>query len=465
MTAAPSQALRGARVIHLRSIFSPLSLAVFLFVPLLLLYAVTSDEVFGAEFGSRKTLTWTGVAFFALALLCFVAGARVGDRASQPKLAGVAGGRAEPELTRSQRRSLAVLLEAALLVSVGAYAAWFALGIVRAGGLTQLYDVWRDNPHLVKAELLTTIPGVTTLTQLAVAAIPLAIAFGLFRRGSAIRILVVVVFAFAVVRAVLFNERLAVIELLVPLVFLLVAPRKVSVPRVGVYALAFLVAAITFFSVTELRRTYVYTNDFSVGTSVTRFFGYYLTSVNNGIVVVDNYPARTPFYSSGELFWLFPGLRDLHVEHLPAIGTVSLRYVDAFGVDPESFWPQAFAAQGLDYEFNVFTAPGYLAADFGWAALLAVFLLGLASGYLYRRGETSSFHHALYAVWLVGLFEFMRILYFTDTRMFPAYLVFAAAYLVIRRRAPETPWRPRQLQGRMERSGTPAGREPSRRPS
>ena len=39
--------------------------------------------------------------------------------------------------------------------------------------------------------------------------------------------------------------------------------------------------------------------------------------------------------------------------------------LDAFGVDPESFWPRAFADQGLDYEFNVFTAPGYLAADFG----------------------------------------------------------------------------------------------------
>jgi hypothetical protein len=48
-------------------------------------------------------------------------------------------------------------------------------------------------------------------------------------------------------------------------------------------------------------------------------------------------------------------------------------------------------------------------------------------------------------VWLVGLFEFMRILYFTNTRMFPAYLVFIAAYLVVRRRAPLGAPRPRQL--------------------
>jgi oligosaccharide repeat unit polymerase len=433
----PTRALRGTRVIELRSIFSPLSLFVFLFVPLLLLYVATSNSVFWSEFGSRKTLSWTGFAFFALALLCFAAGAKTGDTVAIRRERR-RGPDAEP--TGYQRRSLAVLLEAALVASIGAYVVWFALGVSHAGGVTQLYDIWRDNPHRIKAEILTTIPGVTTLTQLAVAAIPLVIAFKLFRRGSAIRVLVIVVLVFAGTRAVLFNERLAVIELLVPLAYLAASPRKVTVPRVVVYAVAFLLAAITFFAVTELRRTYVYTHDFSIGRSTTRFFGYYLTSVNNGMMVIDDYPGRTPFYSSGELFWLFPGVRELHVDHFPALGTVSLRYADAFGVDPEEFWPRAFADQGLDYEFNVFTAPGFLAADFGWAALAAVLLLGLASGYLYRRGATSAFHHALYAVWLVGLFELMRILYFTNTRMFPAYLVFGGAYLVLRRRAP-VPWR------------------------
>jgi hypothetical protein len=36
----------------------------------------------------------------------------------------------------------------------------------------------------------------------------------------------------------------------------------------------------------------------------------------------------------------------------------------------------------------------------------------------------------------VGLFELMRIFYFADTRLVPAYLVFIAAYLVVRRDAP-----------------------------
>ena len=427
---------RGAHVIRLGSIFSPLALVVFLYAPLLVLYAVSSESVLATDFGSRKTLSWTAFAYFALALLCFAAGAKAGDDTARAK--PLAGPRrvSERTLTPAQRRSLAVLVEVALVVSIAAYVLWFTGGVIRAGGITQLLEIWRSQPQRIKAEILTTLPGVTTLTQLAVAAIPLAIAFNLFRRGSVIRVLVIVVFALAAVRTVLFSERLAFLELLLPIVFLVAAPRKVTVPRVAVYALAFLVAAITFFAVTELRRTYVYTQDFSASRATTRFFGYYLTSVNNGMAVVDEYPAQTPFYSSGEFLWRFPGVRDLRVEHVPTVGTVSFRYVDAFGVDPERFWPEAFVAQDLDYEFNVFTAPGYLAADFGWAGLIGVFALGLISGRLYRRSDTSPFHRALYAVWLVGLFEFMRILYFTNARVFPAYLVFIGAYLVVRRVAP-----------------------------
>jgi hypothetical protein len=148
--------------------------------------------------------------------------------------------------------------------------------------------------------------------------------------------------------------------------------------------------------------------------------------------VVDEYPAETPLYSTGEVLWRFPVVGDVDLDHLPGIGTVSFRYSDTFGIDPESFWPQAFAAQGLDYEFNVFTTPGYLAADFGWAGLVAVLVLGLLSGRLYRRSETNRLHRAVYAVWIVGLFEFMRVYYFTDVRVFPAYLLFIAAYLVVR---------------------------------
>ena len=435
MTSYAFARLRGrALVIRLGSVFSPLAFVFLLYAPLLLLYVVSSPNVFATEFGSRKALTWTGLAYFSLALLCFAAGAKLGgDRVGSR--ARLRNQQVERALTPAQQRSMAVLVEAALVISVTASVLWFGLGFVRAGGIASFFEIWQQEPFRLKGEILATIPGVTTLMQLAVAAIPLAVVYGLNRKGSVIRILVVLAIALAAARAVFFSERLALVELLVPLVFLALAPRRVTVSRVTVYAAALLAVVMTFFAVTELRRTYAYTEDFTASRAATRFAGYYLTSVNNGMVVVDEYPAKTPLYTTGEILWRFPVVGDLRLEHLSELGTVSLRYGDVFGVDPESFWPQAFRSEGLDYEFNVFTTPGYLAADFGWAGLVAIFVLGLASGALFRRSRTSRLHLALYAVWVVGLFELMRILYFTDTRVLPAYLVFLAAYVIVRRPA------------------------------
>ena len=44
MGRAATSRVRGAHVIELRSIFSPLTLVVFLYMPLLLLYAVSSES-------------------------------------------------------------------------------------------------------------------------------------------------------------------------------------------------------------------------------------------------------------------------------------------------------------------------------------------------------------------------------------------------------------------------------------
>jgi oligosaccharide repeat unit polymerase len=428
-----STRVRGAgQAISLRSAFSPLVIAAFVYVPLVVLYAATDPSIFEIEFESRKAFSWSGLTYFALALALFAAGAKAADDATRSSRLRRSEKGSRIDLSPAQRRSLEVIVELALVVSIAAYVVWLGTGVLRAGGVLELIELWRVDPEGVKAETLATIPGVTTLTQLAVAAIPLALAFRIARRGTLVLPLIAVVLVLAVARTVLYSERLALIELVVPILFVLIAPRKVHVPRVVVYALVLLIAAVTFFAATELRRSYAYTGDFSASSATTRLFGYYVTSINNGMAFLDEYPAHTPAYTTAEILWTFPVVGDLHVDHLPAVGSLSLRYADLFGSDPDRFWAPAFAAQDLDYEFNVLTTPGYLAVDFGWAGLVGMLVLGLVSGWIYRRSETSPFHLALYAVWLVGLLELMRILYFTDSRLFPAYLVFLAAYLVVR---------------------------------
>jgi oligosaccharide repeat unit polymerase len=281
---------------------------------------------------------------------------------------------------------------------------------------------------------------VTTLTQLSVAAIPLAVAFGLLRRRSLLP-LVIVILTLAVVRSFVFSERLALLELAVPLLYLGFARRVVVLPKAVLVALAAGVAVLLLFAVTEARRSYVYTQNFSVAHVTARFFGYYVTSENNAVVVSARYPAGTPLAYTGAMFWSFPLVSQFHAEDT-RLGDVTLRYEDLFGFTPKFYWESAFAESGLNSEYNVFTTPGFLAADFGWAGLFGLAFLGVVSGALWKRARTTSFHRAFYAVWLVGLLEFMRIMYFFDTRALPAYVVFVLVYLLIARRARVLGWTP-----------------------
>lgn len=427
--------MRGRATIELGRIFSPFTLLFAVYVPLLVAFVVASPSLFANEFQSVKHMTTTSVLFFAAALLVFGLGAAVGTRRPLRAPLRVAfEERATSDRYRSRR--LAPFLRGLLLLAIASYVAWFALGAVRAGGPVKLVDAWLANPFYVKTQLLRTIPGLTTLTQVAVAAVPLAFAFGLLRRGGSLRGLAAVVVVLAALRTLVFSERLALLELVVPLVYLALAKRRVALPKAVVAGLGLVVAVVAVFSITELRRTYVYTHNFSTAHVTARFLGYYLTSVDNGSVVIDRYPAATPFANTGQMLWRFPVVGSLRAEDLPGVGTVSLRYEDIAGRDPDTFWRDALAQEHLSPEYNVLSTPGYLAADFGWLALPVLLLLGAYSGMLYARARTSAFHRALYAVWLIGLLEFMRIIYFFDTRTLPAYLAFAAVYVSIARRAP-----------------------------
>lgn len=425
--------MRGRSTIELGRLFSPLTLVFAVYVPLLTAFFVTSPSLFVSEFRSAKHLTATSALFFASALALFALGAVFGRgrRLRRPlREAFEVVAPSDP-----YRRRLESFLFGLLAVAFASYLAWFATGILRAGGPTKLVDAWLANPFYVKTQLLRTIPGFTTLTQLAVAAIPLALAFGLLGRGTRTRRLAIAILVLAAARAFVFSERLAILELVVPIVYLALAKRTATVPKAVLLALGLVAAVALVFTITELRRTYAYTHNASPQRVTARFLGYYLTSIDNGSVIIDRHPAATPFASSAQILWKFPVLGSFRADRLPGVGTVSLRYSDLFGRDPDTYWVQAFAQDRLNYEYNVFSTPGFLAADFGWLALPVLFLLGFFSGSLWTRAATSPFHRALYAVWLIGLLEFMRIMYFSDTRAFPAYVAFAAVYVSIARRA------------------------------
>lgn len=283
--------MRGRTRIALDLLFSPITLALGLYVPLLLLFLITDGADFDAEFHAIKSTSSTGLVYLSLSLLIFCFGAIAGLR-----LAPLPRRRAEVFADDVDDTFLDLVtrgLRGALLLTIAAYGVWFGSGVVRAGGVIEFVHAWTTTPEIVKSELLRTIPGVTTMTQLAVAALPLAIAFGVHRRRGMMPLLATVV-ALAFIRSFVFSERLALLELVVPLVYLGLGRRVVLVPRAVLFAGASVLAVLVLFSATEARRSIVYTHNFSVTHMTARFFGYYLTSENNALVVADHFRGGDP---------------------------------------------------------------------------------------------------------------------------------------------------------------------------
>jgi oligosaccharide repeat unit polymerase len=402
-----------ARVVRLEALFSPYVLVPGLGATLLVIYLATPGTVFEREFQSPKWDTPWPAVFYTLALAAFGIGALAGDVMARRPRARAEGERGE--LVRARMRRLCLV---ALLVSVGAYALWWGRGIANAGGIGELVRTYARNPELVRTEYLTTIPGVTTLTQLAVAAIPLAIAYRLFDRRLVV-VLVGLVFVLALARSVLDSERLALLELLIPAAYLAVAGRRIAPLRLVAAAGLLALAVVAFFVGNELRRKGAY-GDFALTDALWRFAGYYLGTVNNTFAMIDHHAFATPLYFTGQALWEFPGMRQLGVTPENLLGIDAPRFIEDF-----------FRLNGLSPAVNTFGVLGSVSADFGWLALLWLLGVGAAAGALYRAATRSAFYRALYAVWLVGLLEFVRIYYFFSTRLVPAYLVFAVALVIV----------------------------------
>ena len=419
---APARPARRAIPVDL--LFAPYVLVLALGAPVLALYLLVPADTFEREFLSFKWDTGTAALYYAAALAAFALGGGAGDvMARRPAAETPAPSAVERDLVRR-------LCAVALVLTILAYALWWARGIANAGGVTELLNAFARDPNFVKFDVLTTIPGVTTLMQLAVAAVPLAVAYRLLDRRLLVA-LVAVVAALALGRAILASERLALLELVVPAGYLLVAGRRVSPSRL-LAALGLLVLGVlAFFLVNELRRLGPYWEGFGVADALWRFAAYYLATVNNAFAIADHHLLATPFYFTGQPVWELPGIRD-----------VGVTYERITGIDAAAFYGDGFFRENaVSTGINVFGTPGAVAADFGWAGIVWLAGLGGVAGALYRTGERSVLARAVYAVWVVGLLEFLRIYYVVSTRVVPAYVLFAAALLLLglRRRSARAP--------------------------
>lgn len=400
-----------------------------------------SDAEFRANWRTPKALTSGGallVAAAAAVLLLGALAAQWGLRRQAPgpwaSLSGVA-------LDRLSRCSDVVFW----LTMVG-YLAFGVFGTLRGltPGVLVRAIVSQDNYTDTIKTALATVPGVTTLTQCGIAYVVLAAVLVAHGRRHHVRRRLALVLVLALLRAFLNTERLALLELIVPLFAVLAmsmrrGPRPALRRAMASAPLVLLPLVVVIFGAFEYSRSWRFfehrvTESFPRFV-ITRLAGYYATSYNNGQLRMEHarFAGRLP-NESLQALWTAPGISQLGVyDKLSA--PVPLPASDIY-------------AQYGSPEFNNpggFTVP---MVDFGVAGGLLFFLLaGVAVGLFYRWFVEGRLRGLLvYPVLLTGLFELPRYVYWSQGRLLPAVVALVASAYYARYGRLRLP-RPRRRQG------------------
>lgn len=323
--------------------------------------------------------------------------------------------------------AMGVLLVGALF----AYSVWFA-PLVSDPRL--LLDIVSGERSSVR-DVITTTPGVTTMTQFGLA---YAIAYAAMRASGARplegweTVGLCVLFVLAVLRSVVWSERLAVIELVVTYVVARLAYTRITTEggwRLGsILPLVAPPLVYLAFTGTEYMRSWDYykTEYDSVWEfSFERLIAYYATAANNGIgLLTEN--ASWPLFSGrfvAEWVYLMPEIGDWMRESLG---------------DPMTYY-NTFLARFARPEFNSATGLFTIVFDLGYAGSMLYFVaIGALVGRLWDGWRHQSVGGVLfYPLAVMFLVELLRFNYFASTRCFPTVMALLFVWAVSRPATPQ----------------------------
>lgn len=243
----------------------------------------------------------------------------------------------------------------------------------------------------------------------------------------------------AVFRSYAWSERLATIELVVPLGLLYFCYRDrgtLAIMRVirAVGPVLGLALLIGYFGMMEFFRSWTAYEGSESGFwsfVMRRFLSYYYGALNNGagLLMVMDWPT---YNMEHVIQWLY---------RFPALIGPIFRF--AFDVQTQDF---IFLSKYADSEFNNMSGIFTIFFDMGVAgALLYAGVWGLIAGASYasvkaRRG----FLRLLFPLMFLSILEIMRILYLGDVRAFPIVLTLVLGYALFRERV-AVPAQPHQI--------------------
>jgi hypothetical protein len=320
------------------------------------------------------------------------------------------------------------------------YMVWIAVGVKNGFSLGMLRGLlMTDDPLLadtVHEQVFVNIKGVTTCTQFGVAAVPLGL-WLVFRGRRQLLWPLALIVALAAGRALIFSERLALIELAVPAAVIvlracvmgrqlgpLVRAGLQMAPALGVVGLVLFFGSFEYF---RSWRHYQHYFDSYAEFTLWRVGGYYTTAHNNGAMALEKQkPYAIPFATLRQL-WTFPGLSN-----------TPFAYEKLTGNDPIAQYKEMLVRHGtpeLNNEGGLFQP----VLDYGIAGYLVFWCgCGFVAGRLYRGFLVGTLAGLLlYPLVFLGMLETPRLLYLCYTRSFPA-LATLLVVIWFSRPAPQT---------------------------
>lgn len=409
-------------------------------IPLLIVLAAvvptafTSDAQFRTSWRTPKSVTNETLVMFGCGAAALSFGALVGialARRGMPRPSAAKW----PSL---DARTVSLLHRASFVLTVATVAGYvgFVLLIARAGiSPAELFGGSDVGDALPLKDRIGTVPGVTTFTQLGIAAVVVSTTaltqrFTWREFGK-----IVLVVGLAVPRAYVYSERLALLELVIPISAIVAMKLSTSrgFPRVIAQTIPVfgMVTVVALFGVFEYFRSWTFYRSHGATSfwdfALNRFAGYYATALNNGQLVLDHlrWPNRWP-YDTIEGFWSAPGVETVGLYerlsgHVPPYNrTDASPYFDVlrhYG-NPEFNNPSGYAAPFADY---------------GLIGGLAFFLIvGIILGMLYELfavGRPMAL--LIYPVAFTGIVEMPRYLYWVQGRTTYTWLALLAITVLI----------------------------------
>lgn len=327
--------------------------------------------------------------------------------------------RAWPSFSDAQYETLAVCGKWIFRATLFGYVALFGAAVARGAGPALFIDALTGagtNDGL-KA-YFAPITGITTFTQVGVAYVVVATLLMVRYPVPYIRTKLLLIVGLGLFRAFFVSERLAVIELVFPIVAILAmvgsGALRPATRRLAKLAPILLVpAALGMFAFFEYFRSWTVfyaarPNNGFFNFALERFAGYYVTAYNNGQLALDYQPVDAVPYNSIAFLWQAPGISQLGL-------------YDKLNGGPPLDWFAVLVAHGNE-ELNNVGGIQEPFVDFGSIGGYIFFAAaGLILGWLYlgfKNGSPMSV--VVYPPLVTGLFEMPRYLYWTQGRFTPA---------------------------------------------